>query len=47
MRKSYEEIYIYNGDDLLGLVKLFNNFSTLQNFRIYMNLSNHKLVKEY
>lgn len=47
MGKSYEEIYIYNGDDLLGLAKLFNNLSTLKKFRIYMNLSNYKLAKEY
>lgn len=47
MSKYYEEIYVYNGDLLLGLAKLFVNIGALNKFRLYMSLSNYRLAKEY
>lgn len=46
MKRNYEEIYMYNGDILLGLAKIYNCFVNLGEARIYMNLTNFKIVKE-
>ena len=46
MRRNYEEIYMYNGDVLLGLARIYEYISNLHEFRIYMNLKNYKIVKE-
>lgn len=46
MKRNYEEIYMYNGDILLGLAKIYNGFVNLGEARIYMNLTNFKIVKE-
>lgn len=46
MRRNYEEIYMYNSDDLLGLARIYKYISNLNEFRIYMNLKNYKIVKE-
>ena len=29
MRRNYEEIYMYNGDDLLGLARIYKYISNL------------------
>ena len=34
MRRNYEEIYMYNGDVLLGLARIYEYISNLDEFRI-------------
>ncbi len=46
MKKNYEEIYMYNGDILLGLAKIYESLSNLGEIRIYMNLKDYKIAKE-
>lgn len=46
MKKSWEEIYIYNGDILLGLARIYKSLSNLGEIRIYMNLKDYKIAKE-
>ena len=46
MRRNYEEIYMYNGDVLLGLARIYEYISNLGEIRIYMNLKDYKIAKE-
>jgi len=43
----YEEIYIYNNNNKIGIAKVYMTMEELSDYRIYFEVNNLKIVKDW